>query len=294
MKNIISYPYQKGYGLRLSDGNNWWITSDEKNIHILEKFAFIMNLREIPSDNMPKYILSSPINEDALYKSDNDWQVSNYRAVRIWHNKSYNNAICEINNDQGDFSEYYIMWTSLQFIYKTSFHLGGLPFHAGLAEYNGHGIIFAGVTGMGKSTCCRRLEGDWKALSDDEMLVVLDENKNYVAHPFPTWSEYLVNKAENSWDVQRSVPLSSIFFIERAEKDEIIPISDYEGCTRIIRSTTQVLESRRTDMTNEEKPQLLKHIFNNAFNMSKAIPTFRLCLSLNGRFWEEIEKTLKL
>jgi hypothetical protein len=45
-------------------------------------------------------------------------------------------------------------------------------------------------------------------------------------------------------------------------------------------------------MIAEKKTVMIKNIFNNAFEMAKVIPAYRLCISLNGRFWEEIEKVL--
>ena len=43
-----------------------------------------------------------------------------------------------------------------------------------------------------------------------------------------------------------------------------------------------------------EKIKLGTQVFNNACKLAKMVPTFRLRISLHGKFWEEIEKSLDL
>ena len=47
---------------------------------------------------------------------------------------------------------------------------------------------------------------------------------------------------------------------------------------------------RKTD--KETKSSHLSKIFLNACRIAKKIPTYKLKVSLNGRFWEKIEETL--
>jgi len=106
----------------------------------------------------------------------------------------------------------------------------------------GHGFLLAGQGGTGKSTCCRRLPNNWKPLCDDESLIVLDKSKVYHVHPFPTWSDYIQKRAKNIWDVQGSVPLSAIFFLEQSEKDEVIPLSKEQSAILMTKSSKQAYD----------------------------------------------------
>jgi len=306
MTDFKTYPYSKGYSLYLSDGNNWWITSDENNLQILEKFADIMQLRESQSNGLPKFIFFSTKKDDKKVKSDilhtesnfsdfeNGWESFNMIFSRIWHRSDDPDTVCEVRDNLQDTHEYLVMWDSVKAIFMRSFQMKGFPFHAGLVEYKEQGIILSADAGIGKSTCCRRLPKHWKPLCDDESLAVLDKNRGYVVHPFPTWSEYLTEQAENKWDVQYSVPLSAIFFLEKSEKDEATPISVRQASIFITNSTVHVLNKLCLSMIYDERLKFIRDIFNSAYELATVVPVFRLRVSLNGRFWEEIEKVLDL
>lgn len=297
-------PHSKGYCLQLSDGNNWWITGDEENKELVEKFASIMRLQACPKNNSPKIIFSKPLKaytpmdcEYNPYKinilNDANWSVYDSRLIRIWYHNTIPDVICEVIEKTDDWVDYVALWNLLLPIYWRSTLMKGIPFHAGLAEYKGNGILFAASGGTGKSTCYRRLPDHWKPLCDDEVLIVLDKNNVYKVHPFPTWSDYIFRRAENTWDIQYSVPLSAIFLIEQSPHDEVIPLSHPKIGIMITESSAQVWNRFLTHMKKELKIKIMQDVFNNAFNIAKSIPTFRLCVSLTGRFWEKIEELMK-
>ncbi|MEK7400216.1 MAG: hypothetical protein AAB116_25000, partial [Candidatus Poribacteria bacterium] len=103
----------------------------------------------------------------------------------------------------------------------------------------------------------------------DETLVVLDSNKEYRAHPFPTWSDYLMKRASNTWDVQYSVPVSAIFFLERADNDEVTRLTASEASVLMMESASQVCVHTKT--LYRQQPDLAefrKKLFNNACNLA--------------------------
>lgn len=181
---------------------------------------------------------------------------------------------------------------SLYPIYQKAQDLGGLPFHAGLVESDGKGVLLAASRNIGKSTCCRRIPNPWDVLCDEEALVMRTDQEQYVAHPFPTWSDYLMKRSERTWDVQRYVPLSAIFFLERGETDEAIPIGQGEAAVQINNSVTQVLLRTHHYLDREEVKVSRKKLFDNGCDLAGAVPAFKLRVSLKGRFWEEIEEVL--
>lgn len=301
MRNLLTYSYPKGYGLFLRDGNNWWITGNDESIKIVDEFASIMKLEECLPDGLPKLILyrsnhkqsrmSSELNSPNL---EAEWKLYNHETAYIWHHISSGDVISEFKDDITKIDKYITMWLSLLPIHRQSVQMGGFPFHSGLIEYEGRGILLAATGGTGKSTCCRRLPEHWKVLCDDESLIVLDKKKKYHVHPFPTWNDYTEERAKNKWDVQYSVPLSAIFFLEQSEKDEAIPIPTNKAPFFITELAIQVLEKKWINETNEERIELVSKVFNNAFDIAKVIPAFHLRVSLNGHFWEEIEKAIGL
>jgi len=304
MSDLIAY--SKGYCLELSDGNNWWITGDDENKKQIDKLTSIMKLQACPMNNSPKIIFSKTLecNMPTGYKkhttceinSSNDdtyWDIYDYKTLRIWYHNAISDVICETMENSDELAEYVILWNSLMPIYWRSTNMKGLPFHTGLAEYQGQGALFAGCGGTGKSTCCRRLPDHWNPLCDDEALIVLDRNNIYQVHPFPTWSDYILKRAENTWDVQYSVPLSAIFFIEQSSYDEVIPLNIPEATMLITESSAQVWNKFLSYMGTELKTKISQGLFNNAFNIARIVPAFRLRVSLTGRFWEKVEKSIE-
>ena len=129
-------------------------------------------------------------------------------------------------------------------------------------------------------------------MCDDEVLVVFDNQENFRAHPFPTWSDYLWRGSEKTWNVQYSVPLCGVFFIEQSEVDEVVPLGKCESAVYMNESSTQVCRKYWGRADNEYQRTFRKNLFVNACGMAKKIPAFRLRVSLHGRFWEEIERIL--
>ncbi|MEE9604789.1 MAG: SynChlorMet cassette protein ScmC, partial [Candidatus Scalindua sp.] len=197
-----------------------------------------------------------------------------------------------IDNDGSYDLEIVNMLNSLHPIYQRVQDGGGLPLHAALLELDEKGILLAAPGDTGKSTSCRRLPDYWNPLCDDEALVVFDHENRYRAHPFPTWSEYLWKSSDKTWNVQHSVPLHAIFFLEQAESNEVFPLGEGKAAVSINQSATEVSRRLRRKLDDQTKRPLAKLQFDNACNMAKSIPSFTLRASLHGRFWEEMEKTL--
>lgn len=303
MNTDLTAQHSSGYRLSLSNGSNWWITGDEENASWIDKLAAIMELKKCKPNGFPRIIFSKLMDENDARDAadtvwgrygldDTGWACYDDRIIHIWHHDKILDVICEIDDDVSDEIKYIAMWSSLRPIYQRSISEGGLPFHATLAELEGRGILVAASGDTGKSTCYRRLPDYWKPLCDDETLVVLDEQKEYRVHPFPTWSDYLWRRTQNTWNVQYSVPFSGIFFLEQAESDEVVPLGKGEATVLISESAAQVCQKfwRRSDI--EYQRRFRSEIFSNACEIAERIPAYRLRASLHGRFWEEIENVL--
>jgi SynChlorMet cassette protein ScmC len=185
------------------------------------------------------------------------------------------------------------MYRAFYPIHQRAIEAGGLPFHAGLVEYKGRGLLLAGPGGIGKSTCCRRLPFAWRALCDDETLIVLHKQKGYFAHPFPTWSLHLLGRSEKTWNIQEHLPLDAIFFLEQAKMDEVSPIKSARAAILINQTANAICMRYERVLNLQEKRAQRKKIFVNACALAKSVPCFILRISLKGEFWKKIERVLK-
>jgi SynChlorMet cassette protein ScmC len=192
-----------------------------------------------------------------------------HQRLCTWCHNDVSAFECEVLFNKGARIEFLNMWLSLLPIYQQSIYRGGLPMHAGLVEVDGQGFALAASGDIGKSTCCRRLPDAWRPLCDDEMLVVLDKEKKYRAHPFPTWSDYLWQQSEKTWNVQCSVPLSGIFFLEKSETDEVEPVGEGEAAALMTDSAMQICEKFWRNKDKEDQKEFREQLFNNSCKMAK-------------------------
>jgi SynChlorMet cassette protein ScmC len=294
------------YGLSLADGNRWSITGDKYVSEWVEKFAAIMELKKCTSNSTLELtfcrvgdrsrsgfdVIGPHDLETVPCDSDTGWISCNNRTIRIWYHKSRPEVICEVNNSEGIEVEVINMWNALQPVYYQSMAAGGLPFHAALIELEGRGILLAGPGNSGKSTCCRRVPDNWKTLSDDEVLVVCDKQHNYMAHPFPTFSDRLRQRTKKTWNVQQSAPLSALLFLEQSFEDKVIPLGEGKAAILINHSAAQVCQRFWRGLDSEMQRNRRREVFSNACEMSKNIPAFILQVSTRGRFWEKIQAVL--
>jgi SynChlorMet cassette protein ScmC len=297
----------KSYQLDLGNGLCWDISACDVLDKWLDKLAYILRLDPAGTNNRRDKFFFCEMGDfprvrewyHAEYRDLNsgrnttDWfPNNNNKNMRIWFNNTISDVIVEIDNNGSHDIDIVNMWHSLHIIFQRVQDGGGLPLHAALLELEGKGIVLAARGGTGKSTSCRRLPGYWRPLSDDETFVVYGPENRYRAHPFPTWSEYLWKSSDKSWNVQHSVPLRVLFFLEQAESDEVIPLGAGQAAVSLNQSAAQASIKFRRGLDDEAKRHSAKLQFDYACNMAKSIPAFTLRASLYGRFWEEIEKTL--
>ncbi len=280
--------------LSLSDGSKWQLTGDIDTNLWVNELAVILNLTpELIADEAKTIAFVKEVdkhkNGKRLYSES---FLTSPPNTRWMFREGKNGYSCQLKEHENYLEKYSCMMLSLLPVYQQSIHKGGLPFHAGLVETKGCGILLAASGGTGKSTSCKRLPNNWKSLCDDEALVVLDNQNSYRAHPFPTWSDYLWRRAKNTWGVQYSVPLRGIFFLEQFENNEVSPIGEGKATVYIAESAFQACQRFYSGMNKEKLTAFRTIIFNNACKIAKKIPAFRLRISLHGQFWREIEKVL--
>ena len=106
---------------------------------------------------------------------------------------------------------------------------GAFLMHCAVVEYKGAGYAFAAKSGTGKSTHIslwqKRFGDDVKIINGDKPILKFVGDKLY-AYGTP-WC------GKEGFNVNGSVPLKAICFLERGEKNSIVGISPADALTRI-------------------------------------------------------------
>jgi SynChlorMet cassette protein ScmC len=293
------------YRMQLGDGRGWQISAGEELRLWAEKFATIMELQACKSTAYPRLIFirkksqNGQIEEPPCQGEENlagelrknGWRVQEIYNIRVWSRPDLIDIVCELCGED-EYLDLVMMRHSLYPIYQGVLNSGGLPFHAGLIECEGRGVLLAAPRNTGKSTCCLRVPKPWHALCDEETLIVRNGQKRYLAHPFPTWSNKFMKRSEQTWNVEKHVSLAAIFFLEQSTVDAVIPLGQGEAAVSIYQSAMQVCYRYWHDLDPSELRVRNKDLFANSCKLAKTVPTFKLRVSLKGRFWQEIERVL--
>lgn len=175
-------------------------------------------------------------------------------------------------------------------IARESLLRGGLLLHGALAERGGSGFVMAGPGTVGKSTASRRLPAPWLSLSDDMTLVVRDGRGGYLAHPWPTWSRFHAGGPGGSWPVERAVPLRAVFFLSQSPSDKLEPVGAVQATALLLDSDFSLTRAAGASITDSRSavPEGIEA----AKALAAAVPAYKLELSLDGQFWNEIERVL--
>jgi len=169
---------------------------------------------------------------------------------------------------------------------------GGLLLHGALAEHLGSGFVMAGPGTIGKSTASRRLPPSWRSLCDDMTLIVRDGNGRFWAHPWPTWSLFHLGGPGGSWAVEHAEPCRAIFFLGRSPSDQLGPVNTTQATAMTLESAVDLARAA-AQLTEENAVRTLSgEGVRAARALAAAVPAYSLKLSLDGRFWEEIELVL--
>ncbi|MBN2465610.1 SynChlorMet cassette protein ScmC [candidate division WOR-3 bacterium] len=168
---------------------------------------------------------------------------------------------------------------------------GGLLLHGALAECKGAGYVLAGPSGVGKSTASDRLPLPHRSLCDDRTLVVRDSTGQYWAHPWPTWSQ-LQEGRDSSWPVENAVPLRGMFFLGQSPSLRLQPTGRTQTTALIMESAFDLILAVVRLSEVGDHAELWKNHLGAAKALAAAVPAYSLEMSLQGRFWKEIEKVL--
>lgn len=224
--------------------------------------------------------------------ADDEWATYAFPSLRLKFHTSSPDVICEATLPWGSADPSGIIGAALYPIYRKELSRGGFPVHAALFAYKEQGFLLVAASGTGKSTCCSRIAAPWNALCDEEALVVLHKENTYSVHPFPTIAKVATPFHQHEWDVQQNVPLRALLFLEQSDDDAVLPIRKAEAAALLQRGIMDVFLRHINHLPLVDAHALKLQQFENACKLIRAMPVFRLRASLNGKFWEEMEKVV--
>lgn len=164
--------------------------------------------------------------------------------------------------------------------------------HGALAVLEGRGVILAGHSGSGKTTVSNRLPAPWMSLCDDVTLVERKRNGEYWAHPWPTWSRIARGDRSGAADISRAVRLHAIFVLRKGKIDRIMPLARNDAISELLNFNQEASVVMIMGMEPRIQRPLKVRRFNSICGLTRSIPVFALQHTLQGRFWENVEKVL--
>ena len=184
------------------------------------------------------------------------------------------------------------VWQSFYPFYQRLVRLGGLPLHSALVRRGARNVLLAAPAGTGKSTCCRRLPVAWEAISDEEVVLVPFSNGIWHAYPFPTWSDIVERQLDRRWDVKQHFPVSAVFCLEQGEIDAVEPVGTGEAILFLTRRAREKCFPHDWSLERHEERIFYGKAFENVCTFATAVPAYKLTVSADGRFWEEMERMM--
>lgn len=141
----------------------------------------------------------------------------------------------------------------------------GAFFHSSGVVLNGKGILFVGHSEAGKSTMARMLQDQAQILCDDRIIVRKWPDGFWI---HGTWSHGEIDTVSPD-----GAPLAAICFLEKADENRLIPVSDTrEGRKRLLPCLVRVLET----------PYWWERMLDMVTRLSKEVPCYRLRFDQTG------------
>jgi len=148
---------------------------------------------------------------------------------------------------------------------------GGFLLHSASAIRNKKALLFAGVSGAGKTTIARLAPPDATLLTD-EISYVRRQDDGYVAFGTPFTGE-LAKLGENV-----SAPIAALYLLAKGPENRIDPVEAGEAARSLLANILFFAEDE----------QLVQAAFHSAFEFVSRVPVSRLTFVPNSQVWELI------
>ncbi|MDQ1296665.1 MAG: hypothetical protein QG611_643 [Bacteroidota bacterium] len=140
--------------------------------------------------------------------------------------------------------------------YLTVIH-GDVMIHASGINNAGHGYIFSGVSGKGKTTMAKLWDNSGAIVIHDDRLIIRHTGSGgFVMHNTPVYRN----------DIPLQSPLHKIFLIEHGQKNELIPVRG-AGCISLVMANC---------VQHNWNPEIIARLLGSVSIMCSVVPTSRL------------------
>jgi hypothetical protein len=146
---------------------------------------------------------------------------------------------------------------------------GGFLMHSASAIRNGKAFLFAGVSGAGKTTISRLAPRDATLLTD-EISYVRECGDAYIAFGTPFTGE-LAKLGENV-----SAPIAALYLLAQGAENRIDPVEPAEAVRSVLANILFFAKDQ----------ELVRTIFDSAFEFVSRVPVLRLTFVPDARVWE--------
>jgi SynChlorMet cassette protein ScmC len=294
------------YTLTLADGTTWDFSAGGGVRRQLGILGRVMTLTKdgtgggtriifLPPGTLHDGNLDDGPHRDATLPADlpqNDWNPRAAGQVICWYHAESPHTLCEIARDMAPEVLYPALNLSLAPLSRHAVRQAGFPVHGALVERDGRGYLLSGPSQQGKSTCCSRLPRTWNVLCDEQALVLRTGDGEFLAHPLPTWNNFLGKGDQRRWKTEQAVPLSGIFFLAKAPEDAVEPLERARAAVLLYDAAMYKYRFAMAGAAREEIRAERGALFGSTCDAAQRIPAFTLRVSLHGRFWEEMEKVM--
>jgi SynChlorMet cassette protein ScmC len=285
------------YRLGLANGLAWHLVTTEESEQWIARIASVMQLKRRGPDELPgrrERAASGRRGSESLVTTTKGRRPDiRHGAITMEQLADQQYLILSVMPARRRLLNVERVWGSFFPFYDSLLDSGGLPIHAALVRKGDCYVVLAAKGRTGKSTCCRRLPEPWQGICDEEVVAVPVGGSGYRAHPFPTWSDLIVRGLKKSWEVERNFPLSAVYFLEQGDEDRVTPVGQGEAVAQLCQRVREKCPFHEWGLASQQQRAVRLKIFENAQKVARSLPIYRLTVSLNGRFWEEIEGSLK-
>ncbi len=287
------------YSLHLADGSRWRFSSTPDRAGWLKQFAYTLTLpSEVSapaSTTTPSHIrVCSPIEtEQQIGSLWGDTRPANFDLGPLQvYTRRGSTEMLFVTPDNSDRHQWLMsMWYSLYPLYPALLKRGILPVHAGLAEWNGHGVLFAAPGGTGKSTTLRRLPESWRTVCDDETWLV-PADTGLRTHPLPTWSDLVLRGKQDRWPSATSLPLGHVVFLRQAEQVSVRPLDHAETAALLNQAVEQILRRAWTVLVPPDLAAVKVRMFELAEERTRTLSGILLDLNLHDPFADQLQEII--
>jgi hypothetical protein len=142
-------------------------------------------------------------------------------------------------------------------LYYLTVIYGDIMIHASGINNAGHGYIFSGVSGKGKTTMAKLWDNSGATVIHDDRLIIRHTGMGgFVMHNTPVYRN----------DMPHQSPLHKIFLIEHGKKNELIPVRGASCISLLMANCIQ----------HNWNPEIIARLLGSVSIMCSVIPAYRL------------------